>query len=388
MAAFFWIHTGANANWNTVGNWSATSGGGSNAATPTTTSDVTFDGAGASGNTASTCNVGSILTLTFTAGYTSTVTINTAVILTIAGNFTDNTAHSWTVSGTGSITISAASTINSGGKTFPGPVTFSGANTKTLSTNDWTITGTLTTGVANTVLNGQTLNCAGINMTGGAGVSGTTVINLTGGTWSGSGQIQTSLSFAGTITVAAGTVTYNTGTMTYTSGTVTTTGATMVVTASTTFNTAGITWDAVNINGATITLNSLFTVTTLQLSNTNNTQINFAGTFGFSVNTLTSPATAVVTWQFANGVTYTITTSLQVFSARGGSRPLFTSDSGTIKAIITLNQGATCSVSADATRIDSSLGRTINSFHGILTTTINWFAYTDYNGTLSSYLFC
>src|ERR1041385_2611957 len=100
MAAFFYIHAGANTNFGTVNNWSATSGGGTNSATPSSTSDVTFDGAGANGNDA--CVVAAnvtILSLTFTTGYTNTVTINTTFTLTIAGNFTDRTNHTWVVSG-------------------------------------------------------------------------------------------------------------------------------------------------------------------------------------------------------------------------------------------------------------------------------------------------
>ncbi len=57
--------------------------------------------------------------------------------------------------------------------------------------------------------------------------------------------------------------------------------------------------------------------------------------------------------------------------------PLFTSDHATNKANITLNNGALCNVLASFTRIDASGGRTIFTFNGVLTTTVNITAITD-----------
>lgn len=373
MAAFFWIHGGANANWNTVGNWSATSGGGSNAATPSVTSDVTFDGVGTHGNEASIVSAGqSVLSLTFTSGFTQSVTINTGVSLTIAGNFTDNTAHSWVVSGTGAMTISAASSINSGGKTFPGPVTFSGANTKTLVTNSWTITGTLTV-ASNTVLNfttAETLTAAGL--TASATLSGTSTFILSGGTWSGASVVSINLTFAGSSTVS-GSVAYNTGTMTYASGTITTTSSTLTIAAATTLSTSGISWNNITYSGAggsTLTINSLLTATgTLLLSNSS---VIFGGTSGFTVGTFSCTQTGAGTITLLNNVTYTITTSFSAFTTRTGSILLFTSDHATNKAIlILLNASTTCNVLASFTRIDAGGGRPIITFNGTITTCIN-----------------
>ena len=55
----------------------------------------------------------------------------------------------------------------------------------------------------------------------------------------------------------------------------------------------------------------------------------------------------------------------------------FTSDDGTIKAKLKLNQGATCNVLANFTRIDASGGRSINSFNGIITNCININSFND-----------
>jgi hypothetical protein len=225
---------------------------------------------------------------------------------------------------------------------------------------------------------------------GGIGTSSTGTIKLTGGTWSGAGTISCNLTFAGNVTVS-GTVSWNTATLTYTSGTITTTSSTMNVTASATFNTNGISWN--NITGANSgalvwTINSLLTVTGTLASATSGT-LTFAGTSGWTVGTLSIGSAVTATFTFQHGVTYTITTSLQCFSSRVGSIVLFTSDDGTATAAIVLQAGAICSVLANFTRIDATGGRTINTFHGTLTTTTNIFSYTDYGvGGGSSCLFC
>lgn len=373
MAAFYWIGGGANSNWNTVGNWSATSGGGSNGSTPSSTSDVIFDGAGAGGNTSSTISANiTILSLTFTSGYTATVTVNAT--LTVAGNFTDHTAHSW--AGSSNMTISATSTITSNGKIWPNGVTFTGTNTKTLSGN-WVIGGTLTVN-GTTTLNwttNESLSCAGITMGGAGASSGTAKIILTGGTWSGTTVIQNNMDIQGNVTVSSG-VAYNTGTLTSLSATVTTAGSTLTISASTTLNTAGVTWNNITIaNTTTVTINSLLTLTgTLTL---NQSAITFAGTAGFTTATLTELSQSSRTITFNDGVTYTITTALNAFNSRTGSILTFTSDDATNLAIFDVKQGCVCNVLANFTRIDASPGRPILSFNGTITGCKNVFAYTD-----------
>lgn len=374
MAARFWIGGGTNTNWNAspTTNWSLTSGGVVRVAAPTVSDDVTFDGAGA-GNSASIVSAtNSCLSLTFTSGYTNTLTLN--AVLTIAGNFTDNTAHSW--AGASTLTISAASTITSGGKTFPNNVTFSGANTKVLVGN-WTLSGLLSVS-STTVLNRTTSETLSANgFTAAAAISGTAEIILTGGSWSGGGVIQSNMTIAGNVTIS-GSVAYNTGTLTYSSGTITTTGSTLFISASTTLNTAGISWNNITLNNtATLTINSLLTVTaTFFLSGS--FAFTFAGSAGFTVGTLSYTTLSVNSCTLANGVTYTVTTALTCFSTRIGSIALFTSDHATNKAILTLQSAsAQCNVLASFTRIDASQGRPVITFDGTVTDCLNVYAQTN-----------
>ncbi len=380
MAARFWIGGGTNTNWNASPstNWAATSGGAVRVAAPGVTDDVTFDGAGANGNTASVVSAAnSCLSLTFTGGYTNTITINTAVVLTVAGNFTDNTAHTWVVSGTGSMAISAASTIASGGKTFPGPVSFSGSNTKTLNGN-WTITGTLTCATTTTTINktaSEVLSCAGWTLTGAT--AGTISITLTGGTWSGAGAntVTGTITLAGTITVQ--TVSINGATLNYSSGTITTTGGTLQLTGSNTLSTNGVTWNNITISTtSTTTINSLLSATGTLLIN-NGLIVTFAGTAGWTVATFSNISISSASVVLKNGITYTVTGSFSCSGSRVGSILLFVSSDATLKAILTINPTVTCSVLSSFTRIDASNGRPIHSFNGIITDCNNIFTIID-----------
>lgn len=381
MAARFWVNTGSSTNWSATvpTNWAATSGSTTKVAVPGASDDVTFDGAG-NGNSASVVSANiTILSLTFTAGYTNTVTINTGVALTIAGNFTDNTAHSWTVSGTGAMTISATSAINSGGKTFPGPVTFSGANTKTITTNDWTITGTLTIS-STTTITARTMNIGG-GLAINASCSGTTNLILNGtGSWSGTFTLQNNLTIntAGTITIGGSNMFYNGGTLTYTAGSTNTSGSLLTFAASTTLNTNGITWNNITVsNSATLTVNSLFSVAGTMTIGAGVT-LTFAGTSGITVNTLTCSHTGAATITLVNTVTYTIITAFNAFNSRTGSILLFTSDHASNKAILILAYASTtCNVLASFTRIDASGGRPIITFNGTITTCINIVSQTN-----------
>jgi len=372
----YWVGGGSSANWAATGNtnWGTASGVQDNATVPGSSDAVIFDGAGVGGNTIATVSANiTVLSLTFTTGYTATVTINNAVVLTVAGNFTDRPEHNWSVSGTGSMTISASSTITSNGKTFPGPVSFSGASTtKTLSGN-WIISGTLTISGNSLVINwttNESISCAGLTMTNSL-ASGTAKIILTGGTWQSGGTVINNLDIQGNVTISAG-VAFNTKTLTYISGAITTTNSTLTIAAPTTLNTNGISWNNITLtSGATtVTINSLLTITgtlTFPVSS----GITFAGSAGWTCSTLTNASNSGTTITLVNGVTYTITTAFNAFNSRIGAILLFTSDHASNKAILTLNQGATCNVLANFTRIDASAGRTIWTFNGTITTCTN-----------------
>lgn len=375
MANRFWV--GPAGNYNST-NWATTSGGTTGQAAPTSSDAVTFDGAGATGN--SNCTItaaAAALTVTFSSGYTSTITINATFTLTVAGSFTDNTAHTWTVNSTdiGALTISAASTITSNGKTFPGNVSFTNTNTKTLSGN-WTITGGLTL-AGGTTFNSNTISCVGLTPLANT-LGGTATIQLTGGTWSGAFNIRNNVTLAGNVTIS-GTVNYGTNTLAYSSGTVTTSGSTLTLTAACTLNTNGVTWNNITLSAitSTITISSLLSVSgtfTMPASSVPT----FAGIAGFSVATLVLGGTGnlqIVT--LANTVTYTITTAFTCTAATVAQHPLITSDHATNKAILTLNNGASNNLICDFTRIDASNGRTIWSFNGVITTCNNINSFTD-----------
>lgn len=365
-----------NNNWNQTGsgttNWSATSGGAAGASVPTSTDDVIFDGAGASGNTASTISATiTVLSFTVTSGYTNTITHN--AVLTVAGNVTLNT--SYTIAGSSAMTISAASTITSNGKTWPNSMTWSNANTKTLSGN-LNISGLLTVSSLTTLnqTGTDTLVLAGGLTNSSGAISGTARIKLTGGTWTGgaASAISNNLDFAGNITlgtnVAFGGVS---STLTYISGTITTTSSTLTTANNIVFNTNGITFNNITFaSSSTFTLNSLLTAT-------GNVTVNagisptFAGSYGFNVANLIINNVNAQTVTLNDAATYTITTSLEAYKSRVGAILTITSDHASNKAVLTLNQGATCNLLANLTRIDASGGRTIRTFNGTVTSCTN-----------------
>jgi hypothetical protein len=378
MAARYWVGGGSSANWNATGNtnWSATSGGAGNASVPGASDDVYFDGAGASGNTASTVSVGlTINTLTFTAGYTVNVTCNGSI--QIQGTvFTDNSAHGW--SGTGNIQFLGSITVTSNGKIMPLPIFLStptGTHTITL-VGDWTLTGNFAIGSLGTkILNKTTTEVLylgnGLNGTGGA--SGTLDIVLTGGTWNGSGAILgCNLTLQGNIT-ASSTIGFGGGkTLLYSSGTITTTGSTMTLT-SCTINTPGITWNTLQVASPnqTFTLSALLQATRFQNNGDGAAGVIFTGTYGFTVATFSWTVPSAATISFKESLTYTVTTSLSCFSSRVGSIIVFTSAHASTKAIITLQNGASCNCLASFTRIDASGGRPIRTFFGTITDCVN-----------------
>lgn len=381
MATRFWVGGGSSANWSAITptNWSATSGGANNASVPGASDDVTFDGAG-TGNSNSTISASvTILSLNITSGYTATMTHNIGTVLTIAGNWTRGA--NYTIAGAGSITISAASTITSNGKTWPNAVTFSGANTKTLADAS-VFTGNLII-LGATVLNGFTLQVGGLAMS--LALSGTTVLTISGGTWSGVQALSLNTNLAGNVTIS-GTVTYHTGTLSYVSGTITTTGSTLVTSLATTFNTAGMTWNNINIASISgnITINSLLSITgTFTLPTTNS--MSFLGTAGWTAATATSASISATVITFKNGNTYTVTNALNWFGGRIGAAPTFTSDHATLRAILTLQQGATNNLLMNFTRIDASAGRTIRTFNGVVTDSPNVQSFSDLLTTSSQF---
>ncbi len=375
-ASRFWVGGGSSVNWNaTVNtNWSATTGGTNNASVPGASDDVTFDGAGGGNSPSTVSGIITILSFTKTSGFTNTITKN--AIVTLTGNFTDHPNGAW--AGASAFTLNGTCNITSNGQTFNAGIVFGGASTTKTLIGNLSISGLLqinTTMVFNHTT-AETLTTA-LGLTMNAAMSGTADIILTGGTWSGSSTLTiNSLTFAGNVTVS-GSVAFTTGTLIYSSGTITTTGSTLNLTASVTVNTNGIVWNQINTGSSgTITINSLLSATTLATGAFGSGSCTFAGTAGFTVGTWQSSASGF-TYTLKNGITYTVTSSLSWFQPANNATALITSDDPTIKAILTLVNGATCNTCVDFTRIDASAGRTIRSFNGTITTCLNIQSFND-----------
>lgn len=207
-SACFWIGGGANANWNTTGNWSNTSGGASSGTTPATGDSICFDSAnsGASTinasrsilsiNTAGTCTGGSA------SAYTGTITHSAAVTLTVTGNdaganggttFLISSSSGWTASNatTSAVAFSATSgtitfTPNSSGasRNF-GNVTFGSTGS---STGTFTLGSTVISAATSVLtLTAGTFDNNSLNLTYGSfssSNSNTRALSNATGTWS------------------------------------------------------------------------------------------------------------------------------------------------------------------------------------------------------------
>ena len=105
----------------------------------------------------------------------------------------------------------------------------------------------------------------------------------------------------------------------------------------------------------------------------------FAGTDGWTCGTLSLTAAGAFTITLQNSITYTTTTSVILTGGTNAARYTMTSNSGTVRAIWTLNNGASQSLTyVNGTRIDSSGGQLVYTFGGTISTTpvgsetLNW----------------
>lgn len=223
-----------------------------------------------------------VATSTFEVDTTGTFTINGGIINSANVKYTaGNVTYTTTLLLAATQSVNWTHTITGAGIQLAGT-----GNTITLLNN--INTNTISYGNADGVtvtVNGFQINCTG-NLTIGrvsGTLTGSTIINLTGGTWSHSGAtvLRMPLVLNGNITIS-GNVYYNTGTLTYTSGTVTTTGSTLNVGANTTFNTSGMTWNNVSFT----TSASVYTLLSdINISGTLNNQQNNSFNGAFNINT-------------------------------------------------------------------------------------------------------
>lgn len=388
----YWVGGGSNSNWNAVAptNWSATSGGANDASAPTSTDNVIFD---ANGNSSATANINvSILSLTVTSGYTSTITHNAVITIVTGGSLT--LGANQTIAGASGLIVQGTVTLTSNGKAWPNTLTLQTASTTKTLADNWTVGILVATANQIQTLNGNTINVAGLTVTNSADIlEGTTTIIMTGGTLGGNGTLRNNLTIAGNVSYSGLTLKYSTGTLTYSSGIFTAAPTSVLsITGTCTLNTAGIAWANITFGLAstyTITLTSLLTVTNT-LTYVQASAVTLAGTHGFYAANVVMQQTAGLVITFANGVTYTITTSLDCrrspFNPTHTSMVHFTSDHATNRAIITLQQGATSTVLAKFTRIDASNGRSINTFNGLVDDCLNVNAFTDLKTTSHNFI--
>jgi hypothetical protein len=176
---------------------------------------------------------------------------------------------------------------------------------------------------------------------------------------------------ANSITITNGAVFTRTGgSITYTSGNIVTTNTTLALsTAASTLNTSGMSWNNVSFAGAlTYTISSALSVlATLTISGS----VTFDGTAGWTCNTLNC-VTAGLTITLKEAITYR-TTASAILTGTAASPIIYKSSSTSVRAIWYLDNGATQDISfVNGQWQDASLGQTIWSFKGVLTSTINW----------------
>lgn len=121
----------ATGNWASTSTWSDTSGGSPGASAPVS-GDTAYLNA-ASGAITVTVAANAACTVLDCSGYSGTLTINSSYGLTVGGNIT--LVSGMTCSGTGTLEMSAAGTLTSGGVSVSWKLSLTGANTKTLNTN-------------------------------------------------------------------------------------------------------------------------------------------------------------------------------------------------------------------------------------------------------------
>lgn len=198
-------------------------------------------------------------------------------------------------------------------------------------------------------------------------MNGTGTISAAGGAYIG---INLTINTAGVITLA--TCNYGIGTFKYIAGTVNSTGTVTIVQGIATLDTVGMSFLNLSLNGSftnPLHLPTLLTVTGTLFFPTNTVIITGSG--GFTCGTLTM---GQGTLTLPAGVVNTVTTSMTNTTATLAIKGLINcSTVNGAKAILNLVAGANQDNGyQSATDVDSSGGRSIWTYKGTLTRTINW----------------
>lgn len=326
---------------------------------------------------------GSITTFSSNAELCCDIEINTAGTITFVGSIFTN--QNFKLKHTSGTVITAGSTFTMGSNT-------------TLDTNNTAMTfNTLTLNGTGTVLtlitdcrcnqfnmgvNAKTINGANIynagnlyapsntgNVQGTSKIimNGTGTINAAGGAYFG---IDIVINTAGTITLSS--FNYGLGTFKYISGTIVNSGTLTIVQGSATLDTAGMSFLNVSTNGSytnPISLPTILTVTGKLSFPSNTTIINGAGGF-----TCSSLSIGSATLTLPEGITNTVTATMSCLTATLAAKALINcSTVGGTKAILNLAQDAIQDNGyLSATDVDSSGGRSLWTYKGVLTRTSNW----------------
>ena len=330
----------------------------------------------------------------WTDGFSSTVSIpffiNTSGTLTIGNAYKSGvlTYVAGTVICNGTLTLTAASTLNLNGDSSPSATTTSstGVNLNNLTT---TVVGTHTVTGNIRICGTHTAGGGGFNYGANIYNSGNYTVNSnTGaqlynyimdgtGTLTSNGAIRHNLTFntTGTITftslifngVAGQTLTYIPNSGTVNAGLLL---LGQVSNFATTLNTNSLVFSTVQFqtNSITLTLNSTLNCHTINFL----VSTTFAGTGGVNADNFNcNVAGSIITLK--NGVTYTVNSSLDLTGTAASPIQLKSSTASSY-AFFNLVSGASCDVKfVTATDIDSSGGRLITDVKGTLLRTINWY---------------
>ncbi len=310
-------------------------------------------------NVASNCT-----SIVVTGTHTGNLAVNAS--LTVAGTVTFVSTMTLTASATNNfLFLSIASTLTSGGLTWPGSIRFGGGSGVIFTLADsWTVAGSVQVNGNNTVtqtVNGNTLTING-GLQCGVGflnvLAGTTNIIMNGtGTLSclNNSVVRSNLEIntSGTITFAVSFI-YNTGILKYTAGTI-------VHGASSILGLGG---------SGTFTINAPITLNQINVGN-----FTFNGTAGFSIQDLLM-LTAGVTVTWKDGITYTVNDMITITGTFASPIVFVSVTPGSQYFIIYPNNSKPYSNIdvgfVNATDVNSNGGMTINDFKGTLSNTANW----------------
>lgn len=279
-ASRYWRGT-TSTSFNNVNNWSSTSGGAVGSSIPTTTDDATWDGGG---NNPCVVNINrTVISITVTTGFTSSMSINNSITLLATAAITlSNTMSALTGLGTIGINVNGSASLTTNGKSID--CTFRNSVGTLTVNDDVTFNGSYTnSGFNGYTTNGNNFYFYGAVNCNGVGAVGTTNFYLkNGSSIGGTVRFGNPIYIDGNATLNS-TLKLGGGTLTYVSGTPTI--STVTINASQTLDLSGTTIPTLILSHVTalnftVTLNSDFNIS----SNFTNTSSTAANSFSFVSN--------------------------------------------------------------------------------------------------------